>query len=77
MTTVVTYTHAYHANRGTIDLCDRHAEGDDPTVARIFGPLGPVSRGGHDGDCEACDAESSAPDDDDHESWSGGFARNH
>jgi hypothetical protein len=57
MTLVTTYQHAYRHDGPTIDLCRRHEDSEHPTTAEIYGPLGPVAHGRHEGYCEACEAE--------------------
>ena len=51
---VVTYHFAYSPHV-TVDLCDRHAATDRFRDA----PLGPVSHGLHEGECQACADEGS------------------
>jgi hypothetical protein len=54
MMRIVTYQLAYRSHV-TVDLCDRHGATD-----RFRGaPLGPVSHGLHEGECEACADEGS------------------
>lgn len=56
--TVITFGHAYLSGR-TISLCSRH-EADTVAVSVVFGPLGPVQFGAHEGVCEICEADTTA-----------------
>lgn len=53
MSAVVTYQLAY-LPQVTVALCDRHAATDRYRDA----PLGPVSHGLHEGECQACADEA-------------------
>ena len=56
MSAVVTYQLSY-LPQVTVDLCDRHAATDRRQALRDA-PLGPVSHGLHEGECEACADEA-------------------
>jgi hypothetical protein len=49
---VVTYQFAY--THGTVDLCAKHADQPYPGTP----PLGAVSHGAHEGECESCGVEA-------------------